>query len=202
MSKFVTLTNKMSIFPGARSSPWFWFKFSHSFLPTTNGDTWGNEWEQRSGLDNSCLQWNQLNIFCPVSFKNWAQKLIALKRNSDAGSTPCGGDHCPPGVQHCQSAHWVRQDFFDSQERATIKFRRISFFCAQLNFCLHSSSFCVHRKKRRQHRLFLPFNLTAVENDIAILKVINWYWLKVMNKEHEIDMKVCYIEGNRYIEGN
>jgi len=27
------------------------------------------------------------------------------------------------------------------------------------------------RKKRRQHRLFLPFNLTAVENDIAILKV-------------------------------
>ena len=59
---------------------------------------------------------------------------MALKRNSDAGSTPCGGDHCPPGVQHCQSAHKVRQDFFDSQERATIKFRRISLFLCTAQF--------------------------------------------------------------------
>ena len=28
------------------------------------------------------------------------------------------------------------------------------------------------KRRRRQHRLFLPFNITAVENDIAVLKVI------------------------------
>ena len=29
----------------------------------------------------------------------------------------------------------------------------------------------VRKKRKRQHRFFIPFNLTAVENDIAILKV-------------------------------
>ena len=29
----------------------------------------------------------------------------------------------------------------------------------------------IRKKRKRQHRFFIPFNLTAVENDIAILKV-------------------------------
>ena len=146
-AKLVSYSSFYTKCTGRRPSLGIWHKYSLWLLPTTKRTTWGeNGFNWCFNPETKAKDWS-----------HWARFDYQLKRSLFTPSTIL--------------STFISGDFFRFSSFFLLGGARIVFLLIRFLFVNIFDYLFIRKKRKRQHRFFIPFNLTAVKNDIAILKV-------------------------------